>query len=268
MKIELDSVRKDIGLSFVSDLARTRGKLYVASWAHRITGVLLVVYIWFHTITMSTLKDPTAFQAKMDLFSGFLPMVFEWLLAVPVIYHALNGGRLILYELFGDRNSATALKWVLQLSAFYVVLFGLFLTLGDQAVSALFFWAYTAIASGVLVFLAVKRMANSRASFGWKLQRITGAFLFLMIPAHLLFMHLNPSVGRDAAVIISRMDSGFIKLIDLLLVGAAIYHGAYGLIGICRDYLASRTVILGCRIGIIAVSVYFAWIGMKMIVLV
>ena len=54
------------GLGYLHGVARTRGWSYVASWGHRITGVMLVAYVWFHIMTMSSLHNPDLFKSKMD----------------------------------------------------------------------------------------------------------------------------------------------------------------------------------------------------------
>jgi succinate dehydrogenase / fumarate reductase cytochrome b subunit len=249
-------------------LARSRGWPYLASWAHRITGVLLVLYVWFHIITLSSLSNPDDFDSKMKFFRVFLFVFLEWLLAAPVIYHALNGGRLILYEIFGNRKDQIVLQWVLVLSVFYTFLLGLFMAMGNQNISAIFFWVYVAVASGCITYLTVMKLRQSGASFAWKLQRITGAFLFLMIPAHMLFMHLDPALGHDAQVVIARMDNVFIKLVDLLLVFSVLYHGAYGLLGICQDYIPSRRTRIGCVAGLTVLMSIFALMGIKLVILI
>lgn len=261
-------ITKMLSGGYLRALARTRGWPFIASWAHRITGVLLLLYVLFHIITLSSLRVPENFESKMRFFESFIPGYFEWLLAIPVIYHALNGGRLVLYEIFGNRKDQIVSKWVIGLSTAYTLLLGLFMILGNQAVSAIFFWVYVVVASGFITYITVIKIRVSGASLFWKLQRISGAFLFLMIPAHMLFMHLDPAIGRDAQVIIARMSNSFIKLIDLLLLIAVLYHGAYGLIGICQDYLSSQRVRTGSTVFIVFMTVIFAWVGIKLTVLI
>jgi len=241
------------GLRYLQTVARTRGWLYLASWGHRITGVLLVLYVCFHILTLSALGNPELFERKMRMFAAILPVFLEWCLAVPVIYHALNGGRLILYEVFGNRKDRTV---------------GFFMVLGNQSVSPVFFWVYMTVISCFITYMTAIRLRGSGASLAWKLQRVSGAFLLLMIPAHMLFMHLDPALGRDAQVIISRMDNGFIKLVDLLLVCGVLYHGGYGLLGIFRDYLPTRNIQLCCAAGVVVVMACFAWIGIKLVILI
>jgi succinate dehydrogenase hydrophobic anchor subunit len=87
-----------------------------------------------------------------------------------------------------------------------------------------------------------------------------------MIPAHFLFMHLNPTVGKDSAVIIARMQSGFIKMVDIAMVLAVVYHGGYGLFSVGKDYIASRPLQLLMTVLVAVVMVLSAWVGLKIII--
>ena len=253
------------GVDYLHRLSRTHGWPYIHSWAHRVSGVLLTLYVCLHIITLSSLKDPELFDNKMRFFASVIPGFFEWLLAFPVIYHCLNGGRLLLYEIFGNRKDQAVLGWVFIISLAYIVLLGFFMALGNQNVSAILFWVYMVVVSLFITYLTVRKIKQSDASFAWKLQRISGAFLFVMIPAHMLYMHLDPFSGRDAQVIIARMSNGFIKLVDISLVCSVMYHSGYGIVAICRDYLSSYRLQLICRFSISVIMIVFAWLGLKLI---
>ncbi len=245
--------------------AQTRGWPYILSWCHRVSGVLLVLYLWIHIYTLTLLQTPELFNSKMKLFRFFLFVLLEWLLTIPVIYHALNGGRLILYETFGTRKDASIIRWTLSLSSAYIITVGLMMVLGNQTVSPIFYWLGLLIISTGLSYIVAARIWQTQNSAAWKLQRISGSFLVLMIPAHLLFMHLQPSVGHDAVLIIDRMQNLFIKLIDCVLVIAALYHGGYGLLSIAKDYMPSRGVQKACTFFIFIVMVSFAGIAIKLL---
>jgi len=251
-------------IPIVSFYAKTRGWPFVIAWIHRISGLLMLLYIGIHIYTLSFLATPDAYDAQMKLF-GFFPFpILEWLLAVPVIFHALNGGRLILYEIFGVRNDESMICWVLGLSAAYFSLLGLLMIMGNQSVSPIFFWLSIFIVGILTGYLVVSKIWNIAGSFAWKLQRITGAYLFVMIPAHLLFMHLQPAIGHEAGIVIARMQNGFIKFIDLTLVIGVLYHAGYGLTAIIRDYLRSRLLQTSLAYLIFLVMAVFAWISIRL----
>lgn len=77
----------------------------VGMWAwvlHRITGVGLVLYLVLHTTTMATslIKGAETFNATLTfLMTNPILHVMEFLLVGAVIYHGLNGIRLLLFDL-------------------------------------------------------------------------------------------------------------------------------------------------------------------------
>ena len=112
------------------------------------------------------------------------------------------------------------------------------------------------------------RVHATNTSLGWKLQRITGGFLLIMVPAHMLFMHLNPGTAHEASVVIARMQNVFIKIVDIGIVISVLIHGGYGLLSIAKDYIASKFAQNLCAFLISAVMVLFAWVGIKLTVLI
>ena len=50
-----------------------------------------------------------------------------------MIFHCLNGGRLLVYEFFTTDYDELLRTWVIALSAVYLVLLGSLMVLGDQA---------------------------------------------------------------------------------------------------------------------------------------
>ena len=248
----------------ISMYAKTRGWPFILAWAHRIAGVLLVLYVFFHIVTITSLQAPESYDAKMRILRLFLFVFLEWLLVVPVIFHALNGGRLILYEVFGNRNTESMIRWLLGLTAAYILFIGLMMVMGNQVVTPVFFWLSALVAALCAVYFLVVKLRTSGASLSWKLQRITGGFLLIMIPAHLLFMHLNPTVAHQAGVVIARMQNVFIKLVDLSLVFCVLYHAGYGLYSITKDYFPNKHIQLLSGFLITAIMVFFGWVGMKL----
>ena len=158
------------------------------------------------------------------------------------------------------------IHWVLGLSATYFLLLGLLMAMGNQTVSPGVFWLITVIGGVLCLYLVASKLSNIAGSFSWKLQRIAGAYLFVMIPAHLLFMHLNVSIGHEAGVVIARMQNHFIKIMDMAIVVAALYHGGYGLLSVAKDYIQSKklqTILAGLIVLILGL---FGWLGLKLTV--
>jgi succinate dehydrogenase hydrophobic anchor subunit len=251
-------------LPVIAAYARSRGWPFVLSWIHRISGSLLVFYVLFHIYTLSFLNSPDVFDAKMRFFGFFIFVFLEWALAIPVIIHALNGGRLILYEIFGSRKDDVLMRWVWAMSAVYILLLAVMMIMGNQTVTPGFFWLTTVTIAACLVVAVGSRIWKTAASTVWKFQRISGAFLFIMVPAHMLFMHLNLGFGHEASVVVARMQNVFIKILDLGLLISVLFHGGYGLLSIAKDYIPSKLIQNGIALAIIVALVVFGWVGVKL----
>ena len=95
------------------------------SWAwilHRVTGLGLTIYILIHIIALTgLLKGPAAFNEEMKLFSSPLFVFGEWFLGVLVMFHAINGVRIVLIDLGnGARYHKEILALVYALSVIIV----------------------------------------------------------------------------------------------------------------------------------------------------
>ena len=72
------------------------------SWAwilHRITGIALVGYLFLHIYSVSSLSQGrAAFNRFMEHYTGTFFMFLEWLLFAFVLFHSLNGVRIVLVD--------------------------------------------------------------------------------------------------------------------------------------------------------------------------
>lgn len=248
-------------------IIKNYGIPYLYSWAHRITGVGLILYLWLHIYTLSFLPDPAQFDLKLELFNVLGLNYLEWLLALPVIFHSLNGGRLILYETFGSRRDEALIAWVTGLTIVYTIGLGLLTLAADLSPASSISMVVLMISLGVAVAV-VAGVRQSKIGIFWKIQRTSGAFMLLLIPIHMLLMHLGPTVGHDPAIITARIRGDIlIRVVDVCILISALYHGAYGLISIVKDYLTSKVWTQGLSAMIVVVSVLFAWVGIKTMII-
>lgn len=72
------------------------------SWAwilHRISGIALIAYLFLHIWSLSPLvQGKAAFEQKMATYSGTLFSFIEWFLFAFVLFHALNGVRIVIVD--------------------------------------------------------------------------------------------------------------------------------------------------------------------------
>lgn len=72
------------------------------SWAwilHRITGIALIGYLFMHVYSLSPLsKGEAAFNSAVEVYTTPFFMVLEWFLFAFVLFHALNGIRIVIVD--------------------------------------------------------------------------------------------------------------------------------------------------------------------------
>lgn len=253
------------GIPAIADYTRNRGVSFAIAWAHRLSGVFVLIFLGFHIFTLSALTTPAVYAEKMKLYQLPVLIFIEWALALPVVFHALNGARLILYESFRCRNDQVLVNWVVGLTLLYAALLGLLMLMGNQNVSAVFFWLTAVSVALIAAYGLYIRIGHTAHAWSWKLQRLTGAFLLVMVPAHFLFMHLNPQMAKDAALVALRMQNPWIKLVDAALVAAVLYHGGYGVISIINDTIGSKELRKVAAAAVIAAMSALAILGLKLI---
>lgn len=243
----------------ISFYARTRGWHFVLAWCHRITGILLVVLIWFHISFFSSPYAPGATHVKTQGFASLVFSILRWILAIPIIFHAFHGGRLILYESYGKRDEGTMLRWMAGLSIIYLAILGLLMLLHNQTVSPFVYWLAMTVGGLVLAYGVGSKVWKLGHSFFWKSQRVSAGFLLVMVPAYLLFMALNLAAG----LVIGGMQRYFIQAIYLGLLVGTLYHGGYGIWSLASDYLSSRFLRTGLGLMVMLVMLIFCLLGVR-----
>jgi succinate dehydrogenase hydrophobic anchor subunit len=211
------------------------------------------------------LQTPDFDHAKIKVIVSPIFLFLAWASSLVVSFHALNGGRLILYELFGRRDDADMIRWTFALSVAYAVIVGLLMIMKNQSVSAFFFWLMAFFSGVIAAYIVAFRMWEKRHSVLWKLQRISGAFLFITVPAYLLFLNLNPGEADGVQEAIVRIQIVFTRLVVLTLAAGALYHAGYGLFSIAADYTSSGITRAGLTALIGVVIVVLAVLALRLI---
>ena len=99
----------------------------VGAWAftlHRIAGVTIAVYGLAHLIVISLANWGGPFESLMRLFESPVFLLAELLLVAAILFHALNGLRIILFDLGIGIERQKGLFWGLM--ALGVVIFAIF----------------------------------------------------------------------------------------------------------------------------------------------
>jgi succinate dehydrogenase / fumarate reductase cytochrome b subunit len=80
-----------------------RGKS--GQWAfvlHRITGFLVFFFLLLHVIDVSLISRPKLYNEVHQVYGNVLLRVFEVGLLAALLYHALNGLRIVLVDFFPE----------------------------------------------------------------------------------------------------------------------------------------------------------------------
>jgi len=88
---------------------------------HRATGIGLAIYLPMHIYVTSSLQDPAKFDKTMAFLNQPLFKLVEIALLGAVIFHSLNGIRILIIDWFGGTRQQA--KWFYALMAVGVVLF-------------------------------------------------------------------------------------------------------------------------------------------------
>ena len=99
-----------------SDLWPAHQALGVWAWLlHRITGAAIILYGMAHLVVISYgLVGSQAFDRLMELFQTPLLLALELVLLAAVLYHMLNGLRIILFDLGVGIRRQKPLFWGLM----------------------------------------------------------------------------------------------------------------------------------------------------------
>ena len=89
---------------------------------HRLSGLALVGYLVLHVWGLKAITNPDAYNALITSYHAPLFKVGEFLLLCAVVYHALNGLRIVLIDFVGWSPNQRRLFWTL--GAVAVVLIG------------------------------------------------------------------------------------------------------------------------------------------------
>lgn len=112
-----------------SEFWPTNMKTGMWAWVgHRLTGLALVAYVFLHLSFISTAsmaEGGADFDALMEITSQPLFVAMDFLLVIVVIYHAMNGMRVVLFDLGIGIRRQKLVFWVTMAVAAVLTVGGL-----------------------------------------------------------------------------------------------------------------------------------------------
>ena len=91
---------------------------------HRVTGIGLVVYLILHVWGLRALSNREAFNELITKYHSPIFKLGEFLLLAAVVYHALNGLRIVLVDFLGWSPRQKKLFWTLGAVAAVLIVVG------------------------------------------------------------------------------------------------------------------------------------------------
>lgn len=115
---------------------RYRVRTGMFAWmAHRLSGVAIVVYLVLHIWGLRALTDRAAYNELIAKYHAPIFKVGEFLLLCAVVYHAMNGLRIVLIDFLGWSPNQKRLFWTLGVVALVLIAVG-----GYPSIYALVTW--------------------------------------------------------------------------------------------------------------------------------
>lgn len=112
-----------------SEFWPTNMKTGMWAWVgHRLTGLVLVAYVFLHLSFISTAsmaEGGADFDALMATTSQPLFVAMDFLLVIVVIYHAMNGFRVVLFDLGIGIRRQKLVFWITMAVAAVLIVGGL-----------------------------------------------------------------------------------------------------------------------------------------------
>ncbi len=94
-------------------LLRYRGREGMIAWAfHRISGVAIFAFVVLHIVDIYLVGgDPTLYNDVLTFYASLPGRILEVLLGAALLYHALNGLRIIIIDLWPAMTVYHRILW-------------------------------------------------------------------------------------------------------------------------------------------------------------
>ena len=98
---------------YVQDFERNRHLGQWAHGAHRLTGIIIVLYLLVHIVinSLPMIAGTPAYDSFLMTSRKPLVAALEFLLVVAIMFHLLNGVRLVLVDIFPVTRIQKRLLW-------------------------------------------------------------------------------------------------------------------------------------------------------------
>lgn len=124
-------------------LLRYRGGEGMLAWAfHRISGVAIWAFLVLHVIDIFLVgAAPDTYDTLLAIYAHPIGIVLEWLLGAAVLYHALNGLRIIIMDFWPALTRYHRQLWYASWVLFFIIGIPVTVVIFGQFARAMGWWA-------------------------------------------------------------------------------------------------------------------------------
>ncbi len=257
---------------YMEDGALYKGGTGMLTWlAHRMSGVAIVYFLTLHIVeAIQLFGGPGNYTEATAVYKQPWFRPFEWMLVMAVIFHALNGLRVMLYDTWPKTTKYhKQIFWIgvglfviatpmvgyammksvlgMPLDKIFASMNGLGYALAivlPVALPVLYVaWRGSGLSNGpMIVSNSNSRPApakNSFERFMWQFMRISGVLLVVLVFWHLLIMHfINDINDITGPFVFDRFRANPVwVVVDLSMLVLAWIHGLNGVRIVITDYM-------------------------------
>ena len=124
-------------------LLRYRGGEGMLAWAfHRISGIAIWAFVVLHVIDIFLVgAAPDTYDTLLAIYAHPIGIVLEWLLGAAVLYHALNGLRIIVMDFWPALTRYHRQLWYASWVLFFLIGIPVTVVIFGQFARAMGWWA-------------------------------------------------------------------------------------------------------------------------------
>jgi succinate dehydrogenase / fumarate reductase cytochrome b subunit len=257
---------------YLEDGTLYKGGTGMLAWlAHRMSGVAIVYFLTLHIVeAVQLFGGPGNYSEATAVYKQPWFRPFEWMLVMAVIFHALNGLRVMLYDTWpGTTKHHKKIFWIgvgifvlatpmvgyammksvigMPLDQIFASMNGIGYALAivlPVALPVLYVaWRGSGLSNGpMIVSKSNSRPApvkNSFERFMWQFMRISGVLLVVLVFWHLIIMHfVNDITDITGEFVFTRFrDNPIWIAVDLSMLFLAWLHGLNGVRIVIVDYM-------------------------------
>jgi succinate dehydrogenase / fumarate reductase cytochrome b subunit len=257
---------------YLEDGTLYKGGTGMWTWlAHRMSGVAIVYFLTLHIVeAIQLFGGPANYSEATAVYKQPWFRPFEWLLVMAVIYHALNGLRVMLFDTWPSTTKYhKQIFWIglgifvlatpmvgyamlksvfgLSLQEIFASMNGLGYALAivlPVALPVLYVaWRGSGLSNGpLIVSQSNSRPAPQKNTFerlAWQFMRISGVILIVLVFWHLIIMHfINDISNITGQFVFDRFRSNPLWIaVDLSMLFLAWLHGLNGVRIVITDYM-------------------------------